>query len=50
MAQTLRKEDEPALRRALQEQTRTALLHAVADGTAARVALEQLRSLQAVRK
>lgn len=50
MAQALRKEDEPVLRRALQERTREALLHAVADGTAARVAIEQFSSRQAIRK
>jgi hypothetical protein len=50
MAQALRKEDEPVLRRALQDRTRDALLRAVADGTAARVAIEQFSSRQAIRK
>jgi hypothetical protein len=50
MAQALRKEDEPALRRAMQDKTRVALLRAVTDGTLVRIAQEQAASLQSIRK
>ena len=50
MAQAVNKEDEPALRRAMQERTRAALLHAALDGTVERIAREQRASLETIRK
>jgi hypothetical protein len=50
MVQTIRKEDEPALRRAIQAGTTSALLHAVTDGTLQRIVREQAASLQTIRK
>ncbi len=50
VAQAVNKEDEPALRRAMQERTRAALLHAALDGTVERIAREQRASLETIRK
>ncbi len=50
MAQAVNKEDEPALRRAMQERTRAALLRAALDGTVERIAREQRASLETIRK
>ncbi len=50
MTQAVRKEDEPALRRAMQEKTLPALLHAAADVTVARIAREQRASQESIRK
>jgi hypothetical protein len=50
MAQTVRKEDEPALRRVMQDKTRAALLRAVTDGTVVRIAQEQFASQESIRK
>jgi hypothetical protein len=50
LAQAVRKEDEPALRTAMQQRTRAALVRATADGTVGRILKEQLASRAAIAK